>query len=136
MEAERALAALLRETLPDRDLHGVEVEEIDEQGVRLRFPFDAAFIGPGEIFSGPALLSFADTAIYAAIQARIGRQGLALVSTMSVSFLRAAKSADTICLARVIRLGKKSAHAEAWLFSHAAVEPIVHVTANCVIKPS
>lgn len=135
MSAERQLQALLRATLPARDLHNLEVEEIGDDGVRLRFPFDPGLIGPGAIFSGPALLSFADTAIYAAIQARIGSTGAALVSTLNVSFLRPAKATDTICLARVIRLGKKSANAEAWLFSHAAVEPILHATANCVIGP-
>jgi len=135
MSAEQELEDLLRATLPARDLHGVSVEEIGDDSVRLRFPFDRSLIGPGDIFSGPALLSFADTAIYAAIQARIGRAGLALVSTLNVSFLRPAAAADTLCLARVLRLGKRSAHAEAWLFSHIPAEPIVHATANCVIKP-
>lgn len=133
MSAERDLLDLLRASLPARDLHGVDIEEIGDDGVRLRFPFDAGLIGPGQIFSSPALLSFADTAIYAAIQARIGQAGTALVSTLNVSFLRPAKAADTICLARVIRLGKKSANAEAWLFSHMPAEPILHATAHCVI---
>lgn len=135
MANDGELLEILRQTLPARDQHGLTVEEVGDDGVRLRFPFSDTFIGPGEIFSGPTLLSFADTAIFAAIQARIGRAGAGIVSTLNASFLRPAKPADIIALARVIRLGKKSAHAEAWLFSHVPVDPILHATASCVIRP-
>ena len=66
---EDELQALLERTIPARDRYGLFVEECQDQDVRLRFPFQPALIGPGDIFSGPALLGFADTAIFAAILA-------------------------------------------------------------------
>ena len=50
-------------------------------------------------------------------------------STMSTTFLRPAQAADVVTISRVIRRGKHLLNAEAWLFSHAVVEP------NGVIAP-
>ncbi len=132
---EDELQTLLEKTLPAADLHGLFVEECQDQDVRLRFPFDARFLGPGDIFSGPALLSFADTALYAAVQAAIGVAEIALTSNLNVTFLKPAEAADVVALARVIRKGRRTAHAEAWLFSHAAIDPMLHATASLAIRP-
>lgn len=136
MPAEAELRALLRRLLPERDLHGVAVEAIEEGEVRLRFPFAEDCLGPGRVFSGPLLLSFADTAIFAAVQLGVPAGQLALTSTINVAFLRAAQAADVVTLSRVLRRGRNLAHAEAWLFSHAGVEPVAHATASCAIVPS
>ena len=124
----------LLDTLPAIDRHGLEVEDIDPEGVRLRFPFDRKFIGPGDIFSGPALLGFTDTAIYAAAKAVVGRDAVPLVSTLSVTFLRPAQAADILALARVISRRSRVLHTEAWLFAHAVVDPLLHATATCVVR--
>jgi len=131
----QALQAALQRLLPARDLHGVMVEACEGGEVRLRFPFDPSFIGPGEIFSGPTLLSFADTAIYAAAQAAYGDAAMPLTSTINVTFLKAARATDIVVLARVIKRGKRLAHVEAWLFNHVAIDAITHVTASCAIVP-
>ncbi|MEO8557952.1 MAG: PaaI family thioesterase [Rhodospirillales bacterium] len=130
---EAALQATLQRLLPARDLHGVIVETCQGGEVRLRFPFDKSFVGPGNIFSGPTLLSFADTAIYAAAQAAYGDTALPLTSTINVTFLKAAQATDIVSLSRVIRRGKRLAHVEAWLFNHVAIDAISHVTASCAI---
>jgi acyl-coenzyme A thioesterase PaaI-like protein len=44
--------------------------------------------------------------------------------------LRAAQQADVIALSRVLRRNRQIVHAEAWLFSHAVVEPMLHATAT------
>ncbi|MBM3647105.1 MAG: PaaI family thioesterase [Alphaproteobacteria bacterium] len=131
---EDELQQLLEGMLPSADIHGLVVEECGDQDIRLRFPFSPAFIGPGGIFSGPALLSFADTAIFAAAQigARSGR--IAITSNFAVTFLRPAQAVDVLALARVIRKGKRMVHAEAWLFSHAVVDPVLHATASIVLR--
>ena len=127
------LVSLLRRTLPARDLHDLTVEAIEEGEIRLRFPFRGDYLGPGGIVSGPLLLSFADTAIYAAAQLDLPAGQMALTSTINVAFLRQAQPADVIALSRVLRRGKRLTHAEAWLFSHSAVDPICHVTASCAV---
>jgi uncharacterized protein (TIGR00369 family) len=133
--SEDELQRLLEATLPAIDQHGLIVEEAQDQDVRLRFPFDPALMGPGRVFSGPALLSFADTAIFAALLAATGGESLSFVVTMNATFLRAMPASDAIAIARVIRRGKRTAHAEAWLFDHTPVEAVLHVTASCALRP-
>jgi uncharacterized protein (TIGR00369 family) len=131
---EEELQGHLEQLLPKDDQHALVVEECQDQDVRLRFPFAPRFLGPGGIFSGPALLSFADTALFAAVQASVGPGTIGLTSNMSVTFLRPAQATDVIALSRVIRKGRSSVHAEAWLFSHAVVEPVLHATASLVLR--
>jgi len=132
---EDELQRLLETTLPLRDLHGVLIEDCQDQDIRLRFPFDATAMGPGDIFSGPTLLSFADTAIYAAVQITSGAAQIALTSNLNVTYLKPADAADVVSLSRVIRKGQRTVHAEAWLFSHTLIEPILHATASLAIRP-
>ncbi|GEP52915.1 hypothetical protein [Reyranella soli] len=116
---EDELQVLLDKTLPAADRHDVFVEECQDQDVRLRFS-----LKPGEIWSSAALLSLADTSLRAAA-------GLeAALSHLNVTVLRAAHEADVLALSRVIRRDGGTVHAEAWLFSHAVVEPMLHATAT------
>lgn len=99
--------------------HDVFVEECDGQDVRLRFS-----LAPGERWTSAALLSLVDTSLRAAA-------GLELdLSHLAVTVLRPAQDADVISLSRVIRRDGAVAHTEAWLFSHAVVEPMIHATAS------
>jgi hypothetical protein len=44
--------------------------------------------------------------------------------------IRPAQQADIFALSRVIRRDRETLHAEAWLFCHAVVEPMLHATAS------
>ncbi len=120
---EDELQKLLETTLPAADLHGLFVEECQDQDVRLRFSPAA-----GESWSMPALLSLVDTALKAA-------SGIAAeLSHLNVTVLKPAQAADVISLSRVIRRDGDRIHAEAWLFSHAAVDPVLHATASLILR--
>lgn len=116
---EDELQKLLEKALPAADLHGLFVEECQDQDVRLRFSLEA-----GEAWSMPALLSLVDTALRAAagLEARL--------THLNVTVLKPAQAADVLALSRVIRRDGDSIHAEAWLFSHAAIDPMLHATAS------
>ncbi|TAJ37455.1 MAG: hypothetical protein EPO55_18710 [Reyranella sp.] len=116
---EDELQKLLEKILPAADLHGLFVEECQDQDVRLRFSLTA-----GEAWSMPALLSLVDTALRAAagLEARL--------THLNVTVLRQAQAADVLALSRVLRRDGDSIHAEAWLFSHAAIDPMLHATAS------
>ena len=131
---EEELARLLRARLPARDFHDLQVDDAADQDVRLWFPFAPDFAGPGGIFSGPALLGMADTAMFAAAQARLGAAKVAPVSTTTTTFLRPAQLEDVVALARVVRAGRTLLHVEAWLFNHMPVDAILHATATCVVR--
>lgn len=132
---EDELQRLLDETLPAIDRHDVVVEDAQDQDVRLRFPFRPALLGPSDIFSGPALHGFVDTAMFAAILAATGGRSLGMTATMSATFLRPMPASDAIVIARVIRKGRRMAHAEAWLFDHAPIEAVLHATASYALRP-
>lgn len=120
---EDELQALLEKTLPAADLHGLFVEECQDQDMRLRFS-----LSPGEAWSMPTLLSLADTALRAAA-------GLETVLThLNVTVLRPAQAADVVALSRVIRRDGGTVHAEAWLFSHTVIEPALHATASLAVR--
>ena len=72
----------------------------------------------------PALLALAEASLRAAA-------GVAATTThLNVTVIRPALAADVLALARVIRRDRGLIHAEAWLFSHAVVEPMLHATAS------
>ena len=76
----------------------------------------------------PALLSLVDTALRAA-------SGLtAEISHLNVTVLKPAQAADVVSLSRVIRRDGDRVHAEAWLFSHTAVDPVLHATASLSLR--
>lgn len=121
---EDELQKLLEKTLPAADLHGLFVEECQDQDVRLRFS-----LADGESWSTRVLLSLVDTAL------RASSGVTAEISHLNVTLLRPVQAADVVSLSRVIRRDGDRLHAEAWLFSHTVVEPILHATASLAIRP-
>jgi len=121
---EDELQTLLERAIPARERFGLFVEECQDQDVRLRFsPPD------GERWSMPALLALAEVSLRAA-------GGVAVTTThLNVTVIRPALEADVLALARVIRRDRGAIHAEAWLFSHAVVEPMLHATASLSASP-
>ena len=122
---EDELQALLERTLPATDLHGLFVEECQDQDVRLRF---SPVVGSN--WTSAALLSLVDTSLRAAAGVT------AKLTHLAVTVLRPAQQADVIALSRVIRHDGPYLHAEAWLFSHAVVEPMLHATASLSRPPA
>jgi len=116
---EEELQAVLEKTTPARDRYGLFVEEAQDQDIRLLFSPPA-----GEGWSMAALLTVVDTSLRAAAGAE------ASVMHLNVTRLREAQPGDVIALSRVIRRDGALVHAEAWLFSHAVVEPMLHATAS------
>ena len=116
---EEELQAVLEKTTPARDRYGLFVEEAQDQDIRLRFSPPA-----GEGWSMAAVLTVVDTSLRAAAGAE------ASVMHLNVTRLREAQPGDVIALSRVIRRDGALVHAEAWLFSHAVVEPMLHATAS------
>jgi hypothetical protein len=116
---EDELQKLLETTLPAADLHGLFVEECQDQDIRLRFSLTTE-----ANWTTPALLSLVDTALRAA-------SGItAEIAHLNVTVLKPVQAADVVTLSRVIRRDGDRLHAEAWLFSHAAIDPVLHATAT------
>jgi len=120
---EEELQARLEETTPERDRYGLFVEESQDQDVRVRFSPQA-----DGSWSTAALLAVVESSLRAAAGVE------ASVAHLNVTRLRAAQPADIIALSRVIRRDGDVVHAEAWLFSHAVVEAMLHATASLAVR--
>ena len=116
---EEELQALLERTTPERDRYELFVEECQEQDVRVRFS-----PARGAEWSTAALLTVAEISLRAAAGLEVR------LSHLNVTVLRPAQQADVIALSRALRRSREIVHAEAWLFSHAVVEPMLHATAT------
>ena len=96
-----------------RDLN-LSVEAIGNDGITMRMPADARLSRIGGIVSGQAMTAMADTTMVLALAAHFG--GFRPVATVDIamSFMRAIKSSDVLCEARVRRAGRSLAfvHAE------------------------
>ena len=135
-----ALERLLRRNLPAVDHRDEIVEEVGADFVRLRLPMRHEYVGPasldGEgIVSGPITMGFADTALYACVHAFYGEDVVAVIATFNVSFLRAARAADLLATARLLKRGRSLAFVEAHLGSDGSTEPFMHVTATYAVRP-
>jgi acyl-coenzyme A thioesterase PaaI-like protein len=116
---EDELQSLLERTTPERDRYELFVEECQDQDVRVRFS-----PAKGAAWSTAALLTVAEISLRAAAGPETR------LSHLNITLLRAAQQADVIALSRVLRRHRQIVHAEAWLFSHAVVEPMLHATAT------
>jgi hypothetical protein len=118
---EDELQRALEKALPAADLHDLFVEECQDQDIRLRFS-----LKPSETWTTATLLSLVDIALRAA-----GGVDCTL-SHLNVTVLKPPHEADVLALSRVIRRAGRTVHAEAWLFSHAVVDPMLHATGTLV----
>jgi hypothetical protein len=116
---EEELQTALEKATPERERYDLFVEECQDQDVRVRFSAPQ-----GEGWTMPALLAVACLSLRAAAGAT------AEISHLNVTTIRGAQPADVLALSRTIRRDGDIVHAEAWLFSHAIVEPMLHVTAT------
>jgi hypothetical protein len=116
---EDELQALLENTTPESDRYELFVEEAQDQDVRVRFSPPN-----GQAWSTPALLAVTETSLRAAAGAQ------AQLTHLNLTRIRDAAAGDIIALSRVIRRDGDLIHAEAWLFSHAVVEAMLHATAT------
>ena len=116
---EEELQTALEKATPERERYELFVEECQDQDIRVRFS-----PAKGEGWSMPALLAVVHTSLRAAAGVE------AEITHLNVTKIRGAQQADVLALSRVIRRDRGIVHAEAWLFSHAVVEPIVHATAT------
>lgn len=138
---EWELKDVLSKNLSAIDQHYETIESVGDGEVRLRLPFRKEYLGAdvwgntgGVVYSGPMVMGFADTAMYACILAALGRDVIPVIVTLTITFLRPAAAADLIAQARIIRRGKRLVYLETYLYSDGNTEPIGHVVSTYAIR--
>ena len=132
-QAERAIV----QNLPLVDHHNEIVEQVGENSIRVRLPHKPEFMGTepwqdgsGQVFSGPMVMGFADTAMYCCVMAAMGSNVIPVMVNFNITFLRPARACDLIAGARIVRRGGRLHYLECWLTSDGLSEPCAHVTST------
>lgn len=83
---------------------------------------------PGGVVSGPTLMGLADAAVYALVLAHIGEVPMAVTTSLTMHFLRGAKPGPLTAEARLLRLGRRIATCDVFLWTEAPDRPCAQAT--------
>ena len=101
-----AIQAFLAEAFPAASV--VRCESIGENEAVVRWPLDPSQLRPGGLISGPTQFTLADTALYFAVFAALGRiEPMAVTSELSLRFLRPAAGGDLLARGRIQSVGRR-----------------------------
>lgn len=110
------------------------VETATEAGVTCRLAVTERHLRPGGTVSGPSMFGLADLAIYLALLARIGEVPLAVTVSACIDFMRKpAAGSDLLAEARLLKLGRTLAVAEALIFSDGMADPVARASMTYAI---
>jgi uncharacterized protein (TIGR00369 family) len=133
----RQVEQAILQNLPSIDHHGEIVENVEENSIRVRLPYQQAFMGTelwrdgsGGVFSGPTVMGLADTTMYGCVLAALGAGTIPVMASLNITFLRPAKAADLIAEARIVRRGGRLHYLECWMTSDGEREPCAHITST------
>src|ERR1700689_453210 len=76
-------------------------------------PYSASLERPGGIVSGMTIMGVADVAMWLAIMTQRGKTERWVTSDMKTAFLSSARETDIYCVARILKLGKRTAYGTA-----------------------
>lgn len=115
----------------------IAIDSVGNRSSVLRLPVNTSLLRPGGTVSGPAQMMLADVGLYVAILGEVGESGIQVVtSNMNLTFLsRPRADVDLVAKCKLIRLGKRLATGEAFLYSAGEEEPVAHVVATYSIPP-
>ncbi|MEQ1439132.1 PaaI family thioesterase [Fontimonas sp. SYSU GA230001] len=123
--------ALIRGGVRVADKGGLVVEDVRQGYARIRLPFRDSMLRPGNVISGPALFTAADSAMYALVLSHLGPALMAVTANMNLAFLNKALPGDVIGEARLLKLGRKLVVMSVELFTSADPQRMVaHVTGS------
>jgi uncharacterized protein (TIGR00369 family) len=132
------IEALIDDRFPQ--IHGggrtLVIEEVGPRSARVRLKTHDRNIRPGGTVSGPAMFTLADFAVYVAIIAAMGEDGIeAVTSNMNINFLAKPEARDVTAHVRLIRVGRRTAVGEAELYSDGSEDIVAHAIATYALLP-
>jgi uncharacterized protein (TIGR00369 family) len=126
---------VIRQGIPASEDSGFRVEEVSERGVVCRLPYSERQLRPGGTLSGPAMMTLADAAMYAAVLARLGRIEMAVTQNLNINFLARPKPADLVAEAEILKMGRRTVVLDVKIFSAGSPEPVAHATGTYSLPP-
>ncbi len=111
------------------------IEAVGPMSARVRLVYDERHLRPGGTLSGPSMFGLCDVSLYIAILAQIGPVALAVTTNLNINFLRRPQARDLVGECRLIKLGKRLAVGEVWVYPDGSGEPVAHATGTYSIPP-
>ena len=112
------------------------IEEVAPMRSRIRMPFHARQLRPGGTISGPSLMALADTGLWVALLAMIGREALSVTSHLDIDFLRKPEPADVIAHTTLHKLGRRLAVGTVLMYSDGEDMPCARASVTYAIPSS
>lgn len=112
---------------------GIHATMLTKGEARLLMPFSQALARPVNTVSGPALMTLADVAAWAVVLTVVGRQEMAVTTSLTMNFLRMPGSADIVAEARILKMGRRLAVSAIELVRADNDEMVAHATATYAI---
>jgi acyl-coenzyme A thioesterase PaaI-like protein len=106
------------------------IESLEPMGARVRRVITEAEARPGGTVSGPTLMALADYAMWVALLHEIGPVALAVTTHFSIDFLRKPALKDVIAEVKLLKLGKRLAVGDIYLFSDGEPDLIARASAT------
>lgn len=140
MDKEQLKKLLIR-NLPEVDQRNEIVEEVRENEVVLRLPVLEEYVSwdlPGlkgkPLLSGPILLGFAETAMYACVHAFYGENVSALIVKYDIAFKKMSGFEDILARARIIDSDESGVRVAAEISTTDNAESIATINASYSVK--
>jgi uncharacterized protein (TIGR00369 family) len=93
--------------------YGFVVESIAAGECTILVPFASSLERPGGMVSGMTIMGAADVAMWLAIMTQRGTAERWVTTDMKTAFLSSARGSDIYCVARVLKLGKRTSYGTA-----------------------
>ena len=134
LDAEE-IAEFLSEVFPGA-MENFTIEDVQPMSARIRMPFQPWRLRPGGTISGPSLMALADTGLWVALLAMIGREALSVTSHLDIDFLRKPAPADVIADTVLHKLGKRLAVGTVLMYSDGEDMPCARASVTYAIPSS
>jgi uncharacterized protein (TIGR00369 family) len=112
------------------------IEAVGPMCARVRMPFQEWRLRPGGTISGPSLMTLADTGMWVALLAMIGREALSVTSHLDIDFLRKPAPADVIAHTTLHKVGKRLAVGDVLMYSDGEDMPCARASVTYAIPSS
>jgi uncharacterized protein (TIGR00369 family) len=134
LDAEE-ITVFLNEVFPG-SMENFTIEAVQPMTARIRMPFQTRQLRPGGTISGPSLMALADTGLWVALLAMIGREALSVTSHLDIDFLRKPAPVDVIAHTTLHKLGKRLAVGDVLMYSDGEDMPCARASVTYAIPSS
>ena len=100
----------LFDVFPATAKSGYRCTDLGDGWAEGRWTYDPAALRPGGYIPGPTMFTLADLALWFAVFTKIGVEGLAVTTDMTMHFLRPALGGDLVGRAELTKVGRTLAH--------------------------